>query len=327
MSGYDIHTVADGFEIKSADFGQSLGTYKTERQAKRRVRDLLKADATIVRDLVKAQTAATGSAKKPKGMAAKASSPVKKSAPVKPAEKPEAKPTKAPAAKPAEPAATKPGSDIKPARCKAVPASIDGKPVSNYRQVRLAIEAAGPDAGFAHGLHLGLPHSQVKAYVKELVVLIEKAKNKPPKGNSAKAPKPVSEFEPHFRFDSHDAATKAALSQARRCGLAEAHFHILTENEKFAIAPIHFRTQGQPPVFERGDIVMDTIIADSRAIIQEAGPQQCVVKYDDPKRGEQIIPNVYLYKIGDKAAPKEKTAKPAKGPINHEFPPPKGKKD
>jgi hypothetical protein len=344
---YTISKVIGGFEINDGPLGERT-IYATEAQAKRRVRDLNKkagAKASAPTETYTApagsnspktekakqigQALATALSKLPKLALAKASEAVKKSTPAKAKPTPAKKPTTVAEAIKAAPSAIAKTvaktavadlkkstavkvPDTKPVLCKAVPKQIEGKPVSNYRGVRLAIEAGGPEVGLAHGLALGLPHSQVKAYVKELIVLIEKAKNKPAKGTAPKASaKANGEFAPHFRYTSRDQATKAAIAQARRCGLAEAHFHVLEEGTKFAIAPIHHANRGKVPQFEKGDTVMDTIIADSRAVILETGPQQCVVKYEDAKRGEQAIPNVYLYKIDSKPAVAPKAVKPA----------------
>lgn len=189
-----------------------------------------------------------------------------------------------------------------------IPTMIEGKPVSNYRQVRLAIEKGGPDLGMKHGLHLGLPESQVRAYVKELVGIIAaqaaKKGSGPQTAPAAKA-RPVAAYEPDWRFADRDAATRHMLAVVRRNHMTEMCFHILEEGGRFALVPISFKPEGPPPQFEEGDIVMDTTIADSRAEIIGAGPWQSMVKYYDsrgarPAGAEQCIQNYYLHKIGSR---------------------------
>lgn len=304
------------------------GEYKTIKQANRRARDLNRKGKIMP---AKASSAVKKSPAKKAAAAAK-KAPTKASAPAQSVEKQVAAATEAKAAKagpvipngkPIEngkkngkattavkaPEAAAP----KPKLCKAVPKQIDGKPVSNYRGVRLAIEAEGPEAGLAHGLALGLPLSQVKAYVKELVAIIEKAKNKPPKGEKKVTVAERAPYEPQFRFESREKAWSHAVSQARRCGFSEANFHILEEGGKFAVAPISYKPPGEVPTFEKGDTVMDTIIKDSRAKVIEAGPEVCVVEYESKKlyTTPQTIPNVYLYKVSDLEAANAKPAKKA----------------
>lgn len=348
---YAINPVAGKFQVIDTTKGgpaPAIGQpYATEEQAKRRARDLNR--KARVTELKNANDTAVGLGKV-KTMLAKASSAVKKSPAKKAAASVKKAPTKssapaqsekkqvviAPRIDAANPAPTKPSETKpvangakngkastaakapadapKPKLCKAVPKDIDGKPVSNYRGVRLAIEAEGADAGLAHGLALGLPLSQVKAYVKELLVIIEKSKNKPPKGEKkSTADTPARPWEPDFRYTSYDKAWSFAVHQARRCGFAETHFHILSENGKFAVAPISYKTPGEVPQFEVGDRVMDTIIKDSRGTIVGAGPVQSEVQYDDKTRfgGKvQCVPNVYLYKLsGPEAKPVKAPAK------------------
>jgi hypothetical protein len=225
-----------------------------------------------------------------------------------------AKPSKG--AKKAAPA-KRPATAKKPQTSRAAkpasPAKKPEKPITPYRAVRLAIEAGGPDAGMKKGLALGLPPSQVKAYVKELIVLIERAKRKEAGLEPLVIPKEKSGvFEPHFNYPTREAAQKAALAKARHIGAQAACFHILAEGGKFAIAPVSYRNPAAPPEFKKGDTVMDTVIADSRGTIIEAGPQQSVVRYDNEKRSDQTISNYFLYKVAAKEAPTKKPAKKGK---------------
>ena len=193
----------------------------------------------------------------------------------------------------------------KPKKCTAVPKLWKDKPIKAYRAVRCALEAEGEVAAISHGLHIGLPRAQAKAYVKELLILIPKEKETAAAKAAGKKPERVvvkreklNDWEPHFRFPSRSAAERAAHQIARRNGIAQANFHILEENGKFAIAPIHYKPKHAPPVLQEGDEVMDTIIPNSRGIVVGAGPEVSTVRYHDDG-AERHIPNYYLYRMAD----------------------------
>lgn len=187
-------------------------------------------------------------------------------------------------------------------RCRSVPKTIDAKPVTPYRACRVALECEGTLAAIAHCLHLELPRAQAKAYVRELLIILDKQRIKAATKAAASKPKTVrtklSDWSPHFRYASHDKATRSANKIARRCGLSQGNFHILEEAGRFAIAPIHYMPPHDAPLFSKGDEVMDTIIPNSRGKIVDAGPEQCLVRYVDDG-AERVVPNYYLYKLSD----------------------------
>ena len=189
---------------------------------------------------------------------------------------------------------------------------------SAYAQHRILLEKFGTDeAGQAkvlkHGTEvLGLPESQVKTYIREKLLAIKRDAEKelglhPSKPQMEKAAR--GEYEPHFKHGSKDAARSALLAIVRRNGMTDACFHILNEGGKFAVVPAHVRPAGKPPQFEKGDIVMDTTIADSRAKVLEAGPEASHIEYLTERKyapKDPTVSNYYLHKIAT-----AKTAKAA----------------
>lgn len=198
---------------------------------------------------------------------------------------------------------------------------------SAYAQHRILLEKHGTDeAGqakvFKHGTAvLGLPESQVKTYIREKINAIARDMQKaaglhPSKPQLEKAKTEPDAFEPHFRYTTKDAAMKAMMARARQVGVLERAFHIISEGGKFAFVPAHVRPHGKPPTFEKGDIVMDTGVKDSRAVIKEAGPEQSTIVYETERKyapKEQTISNFYLVKVAAAKAPAaaKKASKPA----------------
>jgi hypothetical protein len=204
------------------------------------------------------------------------------------------------------PAAKKAALAKKAAPAKKAPAAKKGGKVAPFRQVLLVLREKGPDAALAHGIKIGLSESQSRSYVKEHTRNEERRKLKeagllptPAKFEAAKAQ------EPHFRYPSREAAKKALLAQARRCNIKQQAYHILSEGGKYAFVPAYVRPTSKPPQFKKGDVVMDINIGDSRAVIEEAGPEQSVIRYITERkyaRKVDTVSNYYLHKIsGSKA--------------------------
>lgn len=179
----------------------------------------------------------------------------------------------------------------------------------------------GDAAALKAGVKLGLAPGTIKSWCKGWAGHAKQAHaadtRKGPKGPRAASPDKVSTpkaevraaYDPRFDYTSRADAVKALMNTVRRMHCMEQAFHVIEENERFAVVPAHYKPEGKPPQFEKGDTVFDTIIPNSRGVVKEAGPYQCAVEYAAGYHAgrEQIVPNVYLVKMEPvKAEPKAK---------------------
>jgi hypothetical protein len=112
-------------------------------------------------------------------------------------------------------------------------------------------------------------------------------------------------YEPHFRFNSRAAADKAHEATCTRNGLRPHAMHVLEQDGKFAVVPALYKPGGPVPTFEKGDIVFDILIANSKAKVIDPGPEQTVVKYMTPaakgmtRPDQDCVINRFLVKAPD----------------------------
>lgn len=152
-----------------------------------------------------------------------------------------------------------------------------------------------------------------------------KAKAAAPKEKKAKADKSKpgdSNYEAHFKYLSRHHAEGNLKDIAERSGLRSHAFHILENDGKFAVVPITYRPIGPAPQFEKGDVVFDAFIANSKAKVLNPGPEQTEIRYDkeriSPARPrEECVLNRYLVKLPDE---------PMKGKVKREKVEPDNKK-
>lgn len=108
---------------------------------------------------------------------------------------------------------------------------------------------------------------------------------------------PHGAFSPHFRHGTHAAAQRDVLTIARRSGVDNRAYHVLEQDGKFAVAPVHYKPTAAPPTFKKGDTVHDLFIPNNRGVIIEAGPEVSVVRVKG--KPDQAVSNYYLYKFDD----------------------------
>ena len=113
-------------------------------------------------------------------------------------------------------------------------------------------------------------------------------------------------YHPDFKYTTRQQADRHHETLCTRSGLRPHAFHVLEDGGMFAVVPAHYKPGGPVPTFERGDIVYDAMIANSKAKVIEAGPEQTLVRYvTERKTGprEECVINRYLVKLPD---PKKK---------------------
>jgi hypothetical protein len=204
-------------------------------------------------------------------------------------------------------------------------------PVAGSRKAQVydVFHDKGLDAAIKKALSLGLKEGTVRSWAggwSKAPRTEHSTDNRPQRGGApiarkAKAPdKGPAEFSPHFQHKSKGDAAKHILNIVRRSGCAEAAYHIIEQDGRFAVAPAHYKPGGPIPQFKDGDIVFDTIIPNQKGKVVKAGPEVCEVKGPD---GIRAIPNYYLYKFVDESKPKRERIKdepPAKKKIAREKP-------
>lgn len=127
------------------------------------------------------------------------------------------------------------------------------------------------------------------------------------------APKPVKAvkavkddgFHPDFKYTSRERADRAHQDLCERAGTRSHAFHVIEDDGRYAVVPSHVHPTTPAPTFKAGDIVYDIFIANSKAKVIEAGPQQSVIKYvrERPKGPrEECVINRYLIKLPEKEA-------------------------
>lgn len=149
----------------------------------------------------------------------------------------------------------------------------------------------------------------------------EKREKREKKEKVGKVSKPDSS-DAHFRYLSRYHAESNLKDIAERSGLRPHAFHILENEGKFAVVPITYRPIGPVPQFEKGDVVFDVFIANSKAKVINPGPEQTEVRYDKERTSparprEECVLNRYLVKLPDE---------PMKGKVKREKIEPDNKK-
>jgi hypothetical protein len=114
------------------------------------------------------------------------------------------------------------------------------------------------------------------------------------------------DYNVHFKYTTKAQAESAKEDLCERAGLRPHAFHILEQEGRFALCPIHYRPIGPIPTFKKGDVVFDAYIINSKARVIEPGPEQSLIKFDlDAKPPfhhrprEQLTLNRYLVKLPD----------------------------
>lgn len=113
-------------------------------------------------------------------------------------------------------------------------------------------------------------------------------------------------YEANFKYLSRHHAESNLTHICERSGLRPHAFHVLENEGKFAVVPISYRPIGPVPQFEKGDVVFDVYVANSKARVIEPGPEQTMIKYDKEstipghaRPREDCVLNRYLVKLPD----------------------------
>lgn len=110
-------------------------------------------------------------------------------------------------------------------------------------------------------------------------------------------------FHPDFKYTTRAQADRHHEALCTRVGLRAHAFHVIENDGMFAVAPANYKPGGPEPVFKVGDIVYDAYIANSKAKVIEAGPQQTVIRYvtERPKGPrEECVLNRFLVKLPER---------------------------
>lgn len=102
-----------------------------------------------------------------------------------------------------------------------------------------------------------------------------------------------------YKYATENEAKRAAIDCARRTGLRDRVFNIVTDGERWGFASALAAPKGSMPVFKKGDMVFDPFIANSLAKIIVAGPEQSEIEYETERKGlpkRTFVSNVYLSK-------------------------------
>ena len=124
----------------------------------------------------------------------------------------------------------------------------------------------------------------------------------PDKPTKAKAVERDKGFHPEFKHTSRAAADKAHEKLCTRAGLRAHAFHVIEDEGRFAVVPATYKPGGPVPQFSNGDTVYDALIANSKAKVIGAGPEQTMVRYvkERPNRPrEECVINRFLVKLPD----------------------------
>jgi hypothetical protein len=134
-----------------------------------------------------------------------------------------------------------------------------------------------------------------------------KPKADKPKGDNVSLKN--GEFHPLFKHTTREKADKEHEALCERNGIRPHAFHVIEDKGRFAVVPANYKPGGPVPTFKVGDIVYDALIANSKAKVIEAGPEQSMVRYAEerPNRPrEECVINRFLVKLPDAPAKKSK---------------------
>lgn len=150
---------------------------------------------------------------------------------------------------------------------------------------------------------LGIKEGTVKSWSGGWLKGETKPKPKDPGDKPAKS-EVVHEkgFHPEFKYTSRARADQRHESLCTSSGLRPHAFHVLEEDGRFAVVPANFKPPGPVPTFEKGDVVYDAFIANTKAKVLEAGPEQTLIRYvKDRGKGprEECVINRFLVKLPD----------------------------
>jgi hypothetical protein len=174
------------------------------------------------------------------------------------------------------------------------------------------IEAGGGEGGlkvaYKRAEKLGIKAGTVKSWASGWLKGVLRPEKKE---TTATKPKVVHDkgYHPDFKYTSRAMADKQHEALCTRAGLRAHAFHVIEDDGRFAVAPAHYKPGGPVPTFERGDIVYDAVIANSKAKVLEAGPEQTLVRYvKERKTGprEECVINRFLIKLPEKASKRER---------------------
>ena len=148
------------------------------------------------------------------------------------------------------------------------------------------------------GIKQGTVKSWASGWLKGQVRPDKKPSTKPDKVTLTKN----GEFHPLFKYTSRDKADKEHEAMCNRNGIRAHAFHVIENEGRFAVVPANYQPGGPVPTFKVGDIVYDALIANSKAKVIEAGPEQTLIRYaiDKPSRPrEDAVINRFLVKLPD----------------------------
>lgn len=116
-------------------------------------------------------------------------------------------------------------------------------------------------------------------------------------------------FHPDFKYTTRAQADRHHEALCERAGLRPHAFHVIENEGMFAVAPANYKPGGPVPTFKPGDIVYDALIANTKAKVIEAGPEQTLIRYDKdrPNRPrEECVINRFLVKLPEREEKKKK---------------------
>ncbi len=176
-------------------------------------------------------------------------------------------------------------------------------------------EAGGGDAGlkaaYKRAAKVGIKDGTVKSWSSMWLKGETKPSSKAPDPDKVKATTPKRDvgFHSEFKHTSRAAADKAHEKLCTRAGLRAHAFHVIEDDGRFAVVPATYKPGGPVPTFSKGDTVYDALIANSKAKVIDAGPEQTMVRYveERPNRPrEECVINRFLVKLPDEEKPSNK---------------------
>lgn len=120
------------------------------------------------------------------------------------------------------------------------------------------------------------------------------------------------EYHPLFKYTSRAKADAAHEALCTRVGLRPHAFHVIEDQERFAVAPANYKPGGPVPTFKKGDTVYDAFIINSKAEVIDAGPEQSMIRYHVARKSglkDECVINRFLVKLPDEEKPAKKAKK------------------
>lgn len=129
------------------------------------------------------------------------------------------------------------------------------------------------------------------------------------------APAPKG-FDPWYKYTSRTNADLGIVGICKRNGMDLRAYHVLEQDGKFAIVPRHHKpADGTIPQFKKGETVYIMGMSNSKATVQEPGPEATIIKYlGPPMKGlsrpdTECVSNVYILKFEEPAKPSKTKGK------------------